>query len=302
MNLTKVKGNTFFLEGRQHIPLYQLDEHHCILMDPGRADERTGIEEALQEAQLVPVGVMISHMHYDHHENTRYFKEKYKCQSALARQDAELCRDLVSLRNHLYTFTPGLLEKTPRLQNLICDTDYCILPSETSIEFMGATFGILHTPGHSPSHICITTPDDVCFVGDCLMTDSELATAKVPFVFDLAQDIKSKEKLMQTHHAAYLFSHQGIETPPLDRLTKANMQLIDTVLALFLRVVSKPMMLSDIYGSVSRQLGLASGHPMRAFYLERYLRPYLDYLIDEGKLVYADGNGAPTLAPAEDPA
>lgn len=299
MELIHVKGNTYYLVGRQLMPVYRVDEKNCILMDPGRRNEREGIEAALAAAGLHPAGVMVTHMHYDHHENTSYFKEKYGSLAALPRQDAELCRDRVALRNHLYTFSPGLLASEQRLRDVICHTDYPIMPDEMKIQFAGADFGILHTPGHSPAHICIITPDDVCFAGDCLMTEEDLEAAKVPFVFDLAEDIRSKHILMQTQHEIYLFSHLGVRTGSLRELGEKNLQFIDEVLALFLRHVPQPRSLCEIYAAVNQDLGLAEGHPLRAFYLERYLRPYLDYLMDEGKLVPVDGGGAPTLARPE---
>lgn len=298
MELKHVTGNTYYLEGRQLMPVYLLDESTCILFDPGRKNERAGIEAVLQQHGLHPAGVMITHMHYDHHENSAYFKNQYGSQVAMARQDAELCRDRVALRNHLYTFSPGLLQSEERLRDVICPVDRPIWPEETRVYFAGAHFGILHTPGHSPAHLCITTPDDVCFVGDVLMLGEDLATVKVPFVFDLAEDIKSKKKLAQTAHTSYLFSHQGELRGSLNDLTEQNLRVIDDVLALFLRHVPEPRSLCEIYAAVNQDLGLAEGHPLRAFYLERYLRPYLDYLMDTGALIPAPGGGAPTLAPA----
>ena len=40
------------------------------------------------------------------------------------------------------------------------------------------------------------------------------------------------------------------------------------------------------------------GHPLRAQHLERYIRPYLEYLTDRGDLVLIDIDGAPAVAPA----
>lgn len=299
MELIHVKGNTYYLEGRQLMPVYRSSENTCILMDPGRKNERAGIEEALEKAGLRPVGILITHMHYDHHENSSYFIKKYGAKLAMPRQDAELCRDFVSLRNHLYTFSPALLHEQERLYGLLCHTDHPILPEETSIDFVGVRFGVLHTPGHSPSHACYITPDDVCFAGDILMTEDDLAAANMPFVFDLAEDLRSKQRLVETSHDYYLFSHLGVRQGSLADLLAKNLQLIDEVLETFLRNVPAPRSLCEIYAAVNTDLNMHTGHPLRHFYLERYLRPYLDYLMDIGKLVPAAGGGAPTLAPAE---
>ena len=57
----------------------------------------------------------------------------------------------------------GMVRTIPRLQNLICPVDRVIAFGETAIDFCGVPLGILRTPGHAPDHICIVTPDNVCF-------------------------------------------------------------------------------------------------------------------------------------------
>jgi len=44
-------------------------------------------------------------------------------------------------------------------------------------------------------------------------------------------------------------------------------------------------------------MDLPVGHPIRALHLERYIRPYLEYLIDRGDLDLMDLDGAPAVAP-----
>ena len=63
MKLTHVKGNTYVLEGWGMIPLYKLDDTHCILLDCGLTEERGKIEETLAENNLTLVGIIVSHAH-----------------------------------------------------------------------------------------------------------------------------------------------------------------------------------------------------------------------------------------------
>ena len=123
MKRTNVKGNTWILEGPQLVGLYQIDEKTCLLFDPGSTKLRPGIEAALQEAGLTPVGVVCTHMHYDHHETTRYFRDTYGAQTCLPQLEADIVRCEQSLKNHLFNFTMGMVRTIPRLQNLICPVD-----------------------------------------------------------------------------------------------------------------------------------------------------------------------------------
>jgi len=70
MTITRVKGNTFALEDSQCIGLYQIDDRTCILLDPASKKYLNPIETILQERNLTPVGILCTHMHYDHHETS----------------------------------------------------------------------------------------------------------------------------------------------------------------------------------------------------------------------------------------
>ena len=50
MELEQVKGNTWVLKSWELIPLYKVDDHHCVLLDTGTYDQRDELEEALQAA------------------------------------------------------------------------------------------------------------------------------------------------------------------------------------------------------------------------------------------------------------
>ena len=102
MDLIHVTGNTYYLDGPQLIGLYKLDDTRCLLFDPGSSKLRAPLEETLTHHGLTPVGVACTHMHYDHHENTRYFREKYGAETCLPQLEADIVRCAQSLKNHLF--------------------------------------------------------------------------------------------------------------------------------------------------------------------------------------------------------
>ena len=301
MDFIQVKGNTYAIDGPQLIGLYKIDDTRCLLFDPASAKLREGIEEILRRENLTVAGVVCTHMHYDHHENTRYFRDTYGAQTCLPQIEADIVRCEQSLKNHLFNFTMGWVRNYPRLQNLICPVDRVIGLDEDSIEFCGVRLGIVHTPGHSPDHICIVTPDNVCFAGDTLMTEDILKDAMVPFVFDMTDDLASKEKMKALTCDAYIFCHKGIVYGPVARLAQDNIDRIRQQLAVIANLVTGPMTYSEFYETVITALSLPVGHPLRAQHLERYLRPYIEYLVDVGRFDLMDRNGAPAVCPGEKP-
>lgn len=298
MERIHIKGNTCCLKGRHLLPYYQVNENECILLDAGHRQDREKLEDALKALGLRPVGIILTHMHYDHNENTRYFREKYGIPVCMPRLEAEICRSSLSLKNHLFCFPMGLIEKTERLQNLICPVDRPIEWEEESIELAGVTFGIVHSPGHSPDHICIITPDEVCCVGDALLSGDDLETAEIPFVFDMTADFKTKELLRTLTCDVYLVSHMGIYEDIQD-LIDENLRVIKRQLAKMRDMVQEPMTFCDCYEGIRQALGHTKKpmHPVMNLHLERYMRPYLEYLVDTGELRLIGGKGAPTVAP-----
>jgi glyoxylase-like metal-dependent hydrolase (beta-lactamase superfamily II) len=298
MERIHVKGNTWCLKGRQLVPYYQLDESRCILMDAGRVGDREAIDRALQEAGLTPCGVILTHMHFDHLENVSYFKEKYGIPAAMPRGEAEICRNARSLKNHLYCFTPGILSETPRLQDLICSIERPIEFEEEELSFQGATFGIFHSPGHAPDHICIITPDNVGYVGDAILSGEDLDQAKVPFVFGMELDLETKARMKSMDCDLYIVAHCGIFSSIseiIDQNVERMLQQLETMRSL----ITRPMNFCECYEVINEALGQEVFHPVWALHLERYIRPYLDYLVDTNKVKLVIGKGSPTLAPME---
>ena len=152
-------------------------------------------------------------------------------------------------------------------------------------------------PGHAPDHVCFVTPDGVCFAGDALMTPDVLETAKVPFAFDLADDLASKARMGESDYPASILCHNGIVYGSLAELAAENIRVVREKLAAFRALVTGPMTYSDFYSAVTRATGLDPGHPIRAQHLERYIRPYLEYLIDEGGVALLCLDGAPGVGP-----
>lgn len=131
------------------------------------------------------------------------------------------------------------------------------------------------------------------------MTEDVLKDAMVPFVFDMADDLKSKEILAGLTCDAYIFCHRGVVYGSVAELARRNAGHIRDRLAACAALVKEPMTYSQFYAAVVTAMDLPVGHPARGLHLERYIRPYAEYLIDTGALALIEQNGAPAVAPKE---
>ena len=168
MKLTQVKGNTYVLEGWELIPLYKVDDTHCILLDTGLKAEREKLEAALAKHKLTPVGILSSHAHLDHAVNNRYFQEKYNIPVALPQGEAALCTSLFTLKCYYFMHAPDFVRSIA--PDMLWKDGIAVGAEDGPFDFAGATFQIVHTPGHAPDHISVITPDNGCYVGDAILS------------------------------------------------------------------------------------------------------------------------------------
>lgn len=210
MELEHVKGNTWVLKDWELIPLYKLDDHRCVLLDTGLAEQREALDEALQREGLIPVGVLCSHAHIDHMGNNAFFKEKYGTKIAMSLGEAAHQFSYLAMGVPNYLLSVGDLESSSAHGGTIHLADQIILPHEDKIQFCGAEFEIVHTPGHTSDHICAKTPDDVLYLADAMMTGQTLHRSKFPYAYDMGAYLDSMRDLRSVKAEKFVVAHYGI--------------------------------------------------------------------------------------------
>lgn len=278
----QILGNTWCLSGHQLIPFYRTDSHHCILMDTGVQALRGEIQEALEENGLTPIGLLCTHTHFDHFGNARYFSEQYGCPVALPLGEAEICRTQASVKSHLYVYSAGQVEQDPELSQLPCLVDHVIRPEETDTLFRGVRFRVLHTPGHAMDHVSYLTPDNVCYVGDALMCGRTLHTSRLPYAFNFRQSLDTIRALRDIRCEAMAVAHCGILYEGFADLADENLAVMEDRLAQVRALVDRPMSSDEICAAVCEHMGVRVDTVRKAQNLERFLRPYMEYLVDSG--------------------
>ncbi len=283
MQIKKIKGNTFCIDtGMTDIPFYQVNDEEIILLDSGWAQgERKGLEELLKNEGLRVVGIISSHAHIDHIGNNAYFKSKYNCVIAMSEYEALICSSTVNLK--VYYSSQTLSEVEEHFGHMVCDTDILISESQEKIYVAGIKFKIVHTPGHSPAHICIITPDDVAYLGDALISHEIMKGAKMPYAFILREDFKSKEKLLDLKCSRYVIAHKGIYDDITNLITdNLNFfrQRAETVLAL----IETSMTMEEIMKAAIHKFHISIKSIHKYAVIERMLHSYVEYLYETGRI------------------
>ncbi len=289
MELTQIKGSTWVIEAMELIPLYKLDDSRCILLDNGLLEERQELEQLLVDNGLHPVGILCSHAHVDHCANSGYFQQKYGTKIALTAPEAAMCSNILTLKCYFLTLPPDMVARESSC--MVHTPDVIVPPEDGTFSFCGAEFQIIHTPGHSAGHICIITPDKVCYTADALLSH-EMLKAKLPYALSHQMAMESREKLRDVNCSHYVMAHRGVCTlPEINSLIDENQALLRRRAEEILALISRPMTASQIDEAVCIQDELFTKKPRRALRFERNIRFFVEYLTDLGLLEMECKNG-----------
>jgi hydroxyacylglutathione hydrolase len=290
MEIKEIKGNTFCIDtGMTYIPFYKINNVEIIMLDSGWAKgEREGIDELLEKNKFKVVGIINSHAHIDHVGNNSYLKKKYNCIIAMPAYEAFVCSSTVNLK--LYYSNLTLSEVTEHFGHMVCETDIMILDNLDKIYICGVKFKILHTPGHSPAHICIITPDDVAYLGDSLISYEVMEGAKMPYAYILREDLKSKIKLYDLKCSKYVVAHNGMYDD-ITKLITDNICFYMNRAARVYDTIGGEMTMEDILKAVIKNFNIHVNTRYKYTLIERMLRSYVEYLNETGIIELNMDNG-----------
>lgn len=283
MELRHVYGRTYAAVGATALmPVYKLTDTDIVLMDTGYARlDRSALVNLIEDNGFRLRGILCSHAHFDHTGNVRFLQQRYGCQAAAQIIEAGISVNPDAYRANYVALTYGksreyLLEE--------CFPADVIIPADAEhLDFCGARFGTLQLPGHSAGHIGIVTPDNVAYVGDCLIDEEQIAAAKLPTSMFIARDLESKESLRNLRRPAYIIAHKQVLTdigPLIDR----NIDFIHDKGRELLEDLEDGMSFDQwIYAFCQRE-NVRTRNEFKFSIVERNFANFVDWLTDEGKV------------------
>ena len=286
MEMLHVLGNTYAAVGSTALlPIYKLNERDIVLIDTGYAKlDRAGLVNLLDGSGLVPKYVLCSHAHFDHTGNVRYLQERCGAKAILSLIEAGISVNPDSYRANYVALTYG---KSRELFLEECFTaDRVLRETDTSLELDGRTFGILPLPGHSAGHLGFVTPDGAAYVGDCLISQSEIDGAKLPTSMFIARDLESKAYLKTTDYPVYILAHKEVvRREALEGLIDRNIGFIQRKRAELLEVLEDGMTFSEWIGAFCQRENVRTHNELKFSIVERNFSNFVSWLTDSGAVM-----------------
>lgn len=289
MSILNIKGRTYCFDTKNSfIPFYKINHKEIIMLDTGLKKEREEIEEELKKNSLSVSGIINSHAHIDHIGNNSYFKEKYNSIIAMPAYEAFICSSEMNLKLYYRNETMKFIKKY--YKHMVCKTDIIIKESEDSVSLCNTLFKVLHTPGHSPSHICITTPDNVSYLGDALVSSDLMEGFKIPYSYILSEDMKSKAKLYDLKSDKFVAAHKGIYDD-IKKLIDLNIDFYEDKALKICSIIQKPMTIEEVLKAVSEKFLIRLDDVNRYNFIKMMIKSYLDYLYEIQKIRIINQDG-----------
>lgn len=149
-----------------------------ILVDTGYSNQRSNIENALDNAGVQPGNlklILLTHGDFDHTGNAKYFRKKYQSKIAMHKDDL----GMVEYGNLFYSRKRGnfILRKLvqmilPLLRMNLKKSDFftsdIYLEEGDDLSEYGFNAKVIHTSGHSRGSIGFLTTEGDLFIGDIL--------------------------------------------------------------------------------------------------------------------------------------
>ena len=132
--------------------LRQENSKECCILDPGYEAGR--ILSLLEEKQLTPEAILLTHGHFDHVGAVKDLAAETDCEVYISAADLSL-PPMITNGSLYYTGT---------------------YPENGSLTIAGLSFRVIPTPGHTPGSVCLMVEDaifsgDTLFAGSCGRTD-----------------------------------------------------------------------------------------------------------------------------------
>ncbi|MGC9329078.1 MAG: MBL fold metallo-hydrolase [Candidatus Hinthialibacter sp.] len=137
--------------------VYDDKSRQTVVIDPG--DESETILSRIQELQIKPVLILLTHGHGDHIGAVGDLKNAFQIPVAVHREEANMLLDAQANLSGLF----GEPVLSPPADRLLKDGD--------EIEFGDHIITVAHTPGHSPGGVCFGLNNHL-FTGDALFKET----------------------------------------------------------------------------------------------------------------------------------
>lgn len=293
MELTKIKGNTYYIKAPTNTGVYVFKNKNCILIDTGISNTQARqVDDILTKNNLHPKYIINTHNHIDHCGGNHYFQKNYpgclvysSSKERVFMENIELCPAI------LWGSTP--IKDIYKI-NKPFTVDFTLKYGINKIN--DEKFEVISLPGHTEEHIGIITPEKVCFLGDAIFSKETLKKYSIPYLYDIDHSLETLEYIKTLDADFFVISH-GNEIVPkeeIEDLCNKNIENINKYTDDILELLDQPLSKEDLLQNIAILNNLEMGifqyyinqSTISAFLSHLISKNLVNHSVEDGKLYF----------------
>ncbi len=275
--LVQVSEKCFYIDAPAKIGVIKADENNVFLIDSGNdKDAGRKISKILDENSWNLSAIFNTHSNADHIGGNRYLQDKYNCKIFARGIECDFTNHPVLEPSFLYGGFPFerlrhkfLLAKESKAEPL----DENKLPENLKM------FGL---SGHFFDMVGFETDEKIVFLADSLSSKQTLDKYGVVFIWDVAEYIKTLEKIGEIEAKLFVPSHAPV-SDNVKELALYNLEKVYEVGECILNICSNGCVFEDVLKNVFDKYNLQMTFEQYVL-VGSTVRSYLSWLLDAGKL------------------
>ena len=143
----------------------------CIIIDPGcyEKSEQDLLKTFVKVNQLKPVKLINTHCHIDHVLGNKFVADRWRLNLEMHELDLPL---LHSVKNYSNAYGFNQYEESPEPNNFLKEGE--------QVRFGNSSLDILFTPGHSPGHITLHSPEQKFVISGDVLFQMSIGRTDLP--------------------------------------------------------------------------------------------------------------------------
>ncbi len=274
MELHKLKGNTYYIDGSTNIGLYVLNESlDCALIDTGFAKVGPRIFEILKENHFNLKYIINTHSHADHIGANKYLMNLTSAQMITSQIERAFARDDKLDIGFLYGGYPLDQFDTPLMH---IDEQKDIL----HLSKLPSGIESFRLPGHHYDMVGYKTSDGVYFVADAIGNKDTIYKEHILLIYDVDGYLNSLHKIEGLDGEIVVPSHSEV-TRNILPLCKINEQKIEEIINVILNILDVQKTCEQIVKEVFDHYQIKISYN-KFLLITSTIRSYLAYLFNKG--------------------
>ena len=275
--LMRLTENCFYIQSPAKMGLYKLNDTEVCLIDGG-SDKEAGrkVRQILDANGWTLKAIYNTRSNADHIGGNKYLQNQTGCAVYAKGIERDFTVHPILEPSFLYGGFPC---KDLRHKFLLAQESDA---RELTPDVLPKGFEVIPLGGHFFDMVGFRTPDDVVFLADCLSSRETLDKYKIGFIYDVAEYIKTLEKVKEMKARVFVPAH----AQAADDIAPLAQHNIDTVLEIADKIVAlcaEPICFEALLKKLFDEYGLTMNFEQYAL-AGSTVRSYLSWLKDTGSL------------------